>query len=426
MKTRIAFFVIVGVLVGLFCMYFNQVGSTVLSTELAIAQVNGGTAEWQNLTLFEQNKNTIPIIVMLLWVALGIFLFRPKKIAGNLATACLLFALTLNTVGCRAYDTPEYKEIKPNETAFVIPLDIDNKGTGQAKFDSAAYLESKKVAQKRIQITHRWIKEGRLWFDGKYIPSSAIIVVDRQPITQEWVSKDSSTKGKDYAIWTESADSVGFSMGWTATAYIKEEDASTFLYFYPSAGLASVMASEIRGRIQKCAANFSAQYKLDVLRDKKNEMAKLVESDVIDFFSKRGITITMVGQFGGMTYENPKIQEAIDNTFVSQQEKVNAAAFLAAQEDKNRRINSEATALAEAARAKAKGEADGIEFINNALAKASNNPQLIELRRIEVEKAHIDKWKGEGDYYPNTVVGAGAQAWVGLSANNPVETIIKK
>jgi regulator of protease activity HflC (stomatin/prohibitin superfamily) len=124
-----------------------------------------------------------------------------------------------------------------------------------------------------------------------------------------------------------------------------------------------------------------------------------------------------------MTYENPKIQDAIDQTFVSQQEKVNASAFLDAQKDKNARINSEAVALAEASRAKAKGEADGIEFINQALAKANNNPQLIELRQIEVEKARIDKWNGT---YPSTVAGAGAQTWVGLSQKDEVAPVAVK
>jgi regulator of protease activity HflC (stomatin/prohibitin superfamily) len=183
------------------------------------------------------------------------------------------------------------------------------------------------------------------------------------------------------------------------------------------------MNSEIRGRVQMTSANFSAQYKLDDLRNKKNEMAKKVQEDVIEFFKTRGITITMVGMFGGMTYENPKIQDAIDQTFVSQQEKVNASAFLDAQKDKNARINSEATALAEASRSKAKGEADGIEFINVALAKANNNPQLIELRQIEVEKARIDKWNGT---YPSTVAGAGAQTWVGLSQKDEVAPVMPK
>ena len=48
---------------------------------------------------------------------------------------------------------------------------------------------------------------------------------------------------------------------------------------------------------------------------------------------ERGITITTIGQFGGMTYENTKIQDAIDQVFISQQEKERAAAALATAAD---------------------------------------------------------------------------------------------
>ena len=50
--------------------------------------------------------------------------------------------------------------------------------------------------------------------------------------------------------------SVGFSMGFTCTAFIPEEEASRFLYWYPSGSLADVMDKEVRGRIQQAAAGF--------------------------------------------------------------------------------------------------------------------------------------------------------------------------
>ena len=154
-----------------------------------------------------------------------------------------------------------------------------------------------------------------------------------------------------------------------------------------------------------------AKYPLDSLREKKLEVASAVKEDIQPFFAERGITITTIGMFGGMTYENPSIQTAIDGTFISQQEKVNAAAMLAAQKDKNARIEQEAEALAKAAQTKAGGEAAGLELINAALAKAANNPQLVELRQLEVEAKRVEKWNGT---YPNMVSGEGANVWVGL------------
>ncbi len=422
MKTKLIVLGLLTLVVVCICALWGQAVEPVISTKLALANVNGTDGDWQTLNVFTANKFLIKTVLVALLGIVAMFMFLPKNTGKNVSIVIGMLIIGLNTTGCmRPYDIPEYRDVKPNETAFVIPLDID--GNGQVKFNSASFLETKKVASKRIQVMHRWVQEGRLIADGKYIPTSVLIIVDRQPVTEEWVAKEGQVKGKDNAIWTESMDSVGFSMGWTCTAYIKEEDASNFLYFYPSSGLKAVMNSEIRGRVQMTSANFSAQYKLDDLRNKKNEMAKKVQEDVIEFFKTRGITITMVGMFGGMTYENPKIQDAIDQTFVSQQEKVNASAFLDAQKDKNARINSEATALAEASRSKAKGEADGIEFINVALAKANNNPQLIELRQIEVEKARIDKWNGT---YPSTVAGAGAQTWVGLSQKDEVAPVMPK
>lgn len=108
---------------------------------------------------------------------------------------------------------------------------------------------------------------------------------------------------------------------------------------------------------------------------------------------------------------------------------MNAAALLVAQTDINARIQSEAIAVAEAARSKAKGTADGnlmiaqaeakgIEAINDAIAKANNNPMLVQLKGLEVEKNRIEKW---GGVYPLYVGGTGSNAWVGLG--NAVEKV---
>jgi hypothetical protein len=185
------------------------------------------------------------------------------------------------------------------------------------------------------------------------------------------------------------------------------------------------MDNELRGRIQMIAAQEAAKTSLEDLRSKKNEIADAVKADVIPFFATRGVTVTTIGMFGGMSYENEAIQKAIDTTFCNQQEKVNAEALFLAQGKKNERINSEAVALADAARTKALGEADakksiyaaeasGINSLNEAIQKAAQNPMLIEMRRIEVEKARMEKWDGK---YPSTVVGAGANAWVGIGNN---------
>jgi hypothetical protein len=183
-----------------------------------------------------------------------------------------------------------------------------------------------------------------------------VVKVDRSPVTRQWAADDKFAK--DRAIWVESAESIGFSTGFAVTAYIEESDTARSLYSYVSTSLAQVMDSAMRARIQMTAANISAKYKLDAPREGKSEIIEAIKGDVVRFFKAKGIAVTTIGMFSGFTYENPKIQDSIDATFIAQQEKVVASAILDAQSDKTKQIEMAATAAAEAARQKGQGEAD--------------------------------------------------------------------
>lgn len=343
-----------------------------------------------------------------------------------IASACLAAAFL---TGCaRPYDTPEYVEVKANETAYVVPL--EGAADAGVKFDSEAYLDKLKVATKRIQIPHRWNQTGReiVFPNGEWIDTVRVITVDRSPVTRQWDNgADRKPNEKDQAIWLESADSIGFSTGFSVTAMVREQDTSKFLYAYKATSLAEVMDRELRARIQSVASDVAARYKMDVLREKKNELIDKVRSDVLPFFAEKGITITTIGQFGGFRYENEKIQLAIDDTFVAQQAKVKNAALLEAQTDANARIELEATALAQAARTKAKGEADGklsvfnaeadgISAVNKALAAANQNPQLVELKRLDVEKVKAERWDGK---LPVWTMGGASAPGLLLNVDHP-------
>jgi hypothetical protein len=279
-----------------------------------------------------------------------------------------------------------------------------------------------------VQITHRWSQEGRFPNSGQWIPLVRLIKVNRSPVTREWTADAASgTAAKNQAIWIESSDSVGFSMGFTCTAFIPEEEAAKFLYWYPNGSLAHVMDTEVRARMQQIAAEVAARYRLDVLREKKQEISDAVRKDVIEFFVQRGVVVTTVGMFGGMTYENVEIQKAIDSTVIAQQLKVvNEAKFEAQQRD-NDRVELEANAIAERARRIAAGEADAkkiaalaeaqsIREVNRALAEARENPLLYQLRALEVERARIDHWNGQ---YPTYFVGTGGGASPNLLLQMP-------
>ena len=396
---------------------------------LAVSQLDGGDPAAQELRRADSLKDIVPIAGSFAVGLTALWAFAPfigrlsrsrlARHADKAALIVVLLALPFVS-GCKPYDRPQYVEIDTSETGFLIPLEGDT--TQQAKFQSEEYLRARKVAAKRVQVTHRWSQEGRMGWDGRWIPVVRLVKVNRSPITREWMTSDHRNaegqrrpSANDQAIWIESADSVGFSMGFTCTAFIAEEDAAKFLYWYPTGSLAEVMDKEVRGRIQQSSAEVAAKYPLDQLRAKKQEISDAVERDLTRFFTGRGITVTTVGMFGGMTYENPAIQKSIDETFIAQQLKVVSAAKFEAQQKENDRIQleaegqaikarQEALGLADARKTGALAEAEAIREINNAAKEAQDNPLLLQLKSLEVEKARVEKWDGR---YPQTWFGAG-------------------
>ncbi|MCG8649519.1 MAG: hypothetical protein MI861_06790 [Pirellulales bacterium] len=360
-------------------------------------------------------------------------------------------ATTFVAIGCLAlsgcikpYDVPEYHEVGASHTAFLVPLEGDSQQ--QAAFDSEEFLAKNMVATKRVQIPHLWVQTGRMPNSGQWVDSMRLITIDRAPVTREWnADTQGGTSRKDEAIWVESRDSVGFSTGIACTARISsDKDAIKFLYNYPAAtstqssgkanqdqivdtglGLAHVMDSEIRAQVQSRMSDFAALYNMDELREKKPEMLAYVrhgmlpenvrppdwnesnQPGVIDFFKERGIEITTLGQFGGFTYENAKIQDAIDRVFEAQQDEEVAKAEATAQRERNVAVQLEAEGLAEAARLRAKGEADAIQAVADAKAyeieKAQENwEQYLALKQLAIEESRLEKWDGS---YPQSYFG---------------------
>jgi hypothetical protein len=326
-------------------------------------------------------------------------------------------------MGCRkAYDVPEYAEISNNETGFLVPL--EGQTSDQAQFASLDYLKAQQVATKRVQITHRWNQTGRWEFTGEWIPNVRLIKVDRSPVTREWTAEAITGTGqKNEAIWAESKDSIGFSTGISITARVKEDNAAQFLYLYPSAnaenGLAKVLDTEARARVQSILSDFGAKYDMSELRALKSEMMNAVRKDLLAYYKDRGIDIPTIAQFGGFAYENKKVQESIDAVFISQREKEIAAALLEAQRDKNLRITQEADALANKERTIAKGIADGKASILGVAEKAAQNPVFLEMQRLEVMMKLTEKWNGQYPQFLMNSSSGGAPPMMLLNITNP-------
>lgn len=271
------------------------------------------------------------------------------------STFALLGVMSLVITGCKPYQTPEFEIVENDETAFVVDLD-DQKD--QAKFDSLEDLQKMQIASKRIPIPKRWLKTGRDFpfteTNGEWIPEKRVIKVKRTAVTRSWVS-ESRTDKNGTGLWLESADSIGFSTGFSCTAQIEEADAALFLYKCKANTLEYQMDNIIRARIQGVASQIASKYSMDELRSRKNEMLEAIKADLVPEMKKYGITVTNVSNFNGFTYENQDIQKAIDAVFTVQQEKATAKAKLDAVADQNQAIKELAQGKAQAIMAEAEG-----------------------------------------------------------------------
>lgn len=272
----------------------------------------------------------------------------------------------------KPYDKPEFVEIKPNQTAFVIPL--EGKTSDQGKFESEEFLKEAQVATKRIQVPHRWVQTGRWSHQGEWKGTVRVIVVDRYPETREWAGKN--------AFVGESKDSIKFNQGISATAQILEEDTAKFLYQYSGKTLTEVMDKEIRNKIGSVMLEKYSTLTIEDIRADKASVIDYVRKEVEPYFKQRGITLSNIGYIDDLQYLDPKIQEAINSKFNAQEDQK-------AQEIRNKTEIDKAKADAEA----------------NKTRKESMQ-EIIEMKELELKQQWIETWNGQ---LPNYIGGGNSE-----------------
>ncbi len=325
---------------GVFNLVSNK-AAPVLSGELAVRQLENSNLD----NVYSQVAMTFftgrGLSSLLLLLVLGIIWWRPFR--GLFTKAMVLAVVTLALTGgspANAYyetvDNPEWVEIQPNQTAFLIPMVGANK-TSQAAFMSEAYLQENKVAMKRVQIPHVLIKNST-WTRDYYIPAAKLIIVDRSPFMREWVAATNrGTSNRDESFRFESAESVNISTGVVVAAFVKEEDAAKFLYWFGNRAekgnpvdphvmyasvvygksLAEVMDTVVRGKIQAIIAREFGKLSTDDGIRKKAEIIQTVDKETKETFLTKGITVEYVGYAESLTL-SPKVQEAIDRAYMAQ------------------------------------------------------------------------------------------------------------
>jgi hypothetical protein len=250
----------------------------------------------------------------------------------------LISSLLISAPGRAYYSQTDYTEIieiLPNWSAFLIPEVGANKDT-QGQFGSIEYLKSNKVAMKRVQIPHEKLEGTSVW-KNYYVPAARCVIVDRTPYQREWVAsptKGTSTKNEGFCF--ESADSINVEAGVVIAAYVTEDNAPAFLYWFgvrPPVGdpndpntmftsiiygrsLAEVMDTVVRGKVQAVMAREFGKYPLEVAIGKKAEIMGVVEKEVTDGFAKQGITISYLGLATSLNYDET-VQKAINDRYIA-------------------------------------------------------------------------------------------------------------
>lgn len=304
-------------------------------------------------------------------------------------------------VGCGPFQVEVVEEIGANETAFLVPLEGATK-EGQAQFMSEDYLEKNKVATKRVTIPTRRRDTGRGLDDFEWIPTMKLIRVDRTPVTRVLTrGKETGTSASNQAFCVESRESVDFCAGATTIASIREGDAAKYQYNFAGKPLSVVMDEDIRGFAGNILSREFGTRTLDVIRNEKAQIFTTAFTETRDFFKERGVTLLSFGSTEGLQYTDSKIQEAINRTFIAENDKNTAENERVAQIKRNELNVAMAVAQREAAEEFAKAE------------KAQIAIRELEIRLLQAQATvkAAERWNGS---LPSSIMPQGSNMLFGL------------
>lgn len=307
----------------------------------------------------------------------------------------MVLLLAVSFTSCvRPYDKPEYVEVGPNETAFVIPLFTDSKvkteDQVQLNAETVEFYQKNMVSSKLIQIPHTWIKTGRFARSGYYKGTVRVITVDLTPYSGNWLQNDKN------AIKVETAASQGITIPMSYTIRIKPEDAALYLSYYKAVDFKSVINTQInRYFAQEAGKAFhTVEYK-DVAKQRDVILADAVEKTK-EHFKAQGITIDQLAIVDGLIYDDKSLQSNID-----EQAKIQAQIVL--EENKKtlidkQKANKIAEANIEADVARAKASTLDIELKRARAMQEIENTKIIAQAQAEAIK------QGKYAPVPDTVV----------------------
>ena len=265
-------------------------------------------------------------------------------------------------------DSPEFVKIEANQSAFAIP--IFDGGDKQTVYGSKTFLDNNKVAQKLFKIPHTKISNPNWGTYDYFVPSVNLIIVDRTPYMKEWrdeANKGTSSKSEGFDF--QSAEGINIETGISISAFVTEENASTFLYWFgtrPSSSdpanpasqfttvsygksLGDIMDTVVRGYVQSELSNNFMKCSFTDCNKNAGSIMEAIKKNIIAHFAEKGITIDYIGYSGPLNYSQ-SIQNSIDTVFISTQTALASAAkmpavpYMQAEADINVR-NAESQAI---------------------------------------------------------------------------------
>lgn len=156
-----------------------------------------------------------------------------------------------------------------------------------------------------------------------------------------------------------------------------------------------ILRDIVRNSLNEVASTYVVE---DIYGEKKAEFLGKVEQKIQDKVANVGVGIQQFGFIGA-----PRVPSVIANAITAKAQAIQQA---------ERAQNELATTQAEAAKKIAEAEGDAKSAVTRAQGEADANrirqssltPQLLELRRLENQRAYIDKWNGQ---LPSVQAGQG-------------------
>lgn len=239
----------------------------------------------------------------------------------------LIGVVILLTSCVRPYDRPEYVEVGPNETAFVIPMFTDEtlktEDQVQVHAEDATYYQKCIANSKLIRIPHKWIQTGRWHWVGYYKGTVRVITVDLTPRSGTWLQTDKN------AVKVETSASQGITIPMSYTIRIKPEDAAKYLAFYKALDFQSVIDTQINRYFTAEVAKYFHEVEYKDLSEQRDKIIARAVDSTKNYFKSQGITIDQLAIVDGLIFEDESLQKNID-----EQAKVQANLVLEKQREK--------------------------------------------------------------------------------------------